>query len=72
MSVFNNFSFSLLFVNQGDSVSDWYEDSFQMFKNGSRWIPPPINSYTKGETENESYEKARRELENKKGRLTNE
>jgi hypothetical protein len=42
-----------------------------MFKDGSEWIPPALNSYTRGDSD-ESYEKARRELEQKKGRLTNE
>ena len=42
-----------------------------MYKDGSFWIPPTLNSYTKGEID-ESYEKARRELEQKKGRLSNE
>ena len=43
-----------------------------MFKKGSLWKPPPVNRYTQG-TPDESYEKAKRELEVRKGfNLTNE
>ncbi len=42
-----------------------------MFKNGSMWIPPTLNSFTKGEAD-DSYDRARNELESKKVRLSNE
>lgn len=37
--------FSLL---QGDSITDWREKEFRMFKGGSIWKPPPMNFYTQG------------------------
>ena len=42
-----------------------------MFKNGSFWKPPPMNRYTQCSTD-ESYERAKKELEIRKGNLTNE
>uniref|UniRef100_A0A336N3G9 CSON005757 protein n=1 Tax=Culicoides sonorensis TaxID=179676 RepID=A0A336N3G9_CULSO len=37
--------FSLL---QGDSITEWNEKEFRMFKNGSIWKPPAMNFYTQG------------------------
>lgn len=65
------YRWKLFSILQGDSVSEWYDESFQMFKNGSYWLPPVLNSYTRGE-DDESYKRARHELEQRKGRLSNE
>lgn len=84
----NNPQFRFLFDNQspahgyyrwrlyslmhGDSTSNWRTTPFRMFKNGSFWRPPPVNRYTQG-TPDETYEKAKRELETKsKGNLAND
>ena len=42
-----------------------------MFKNGSYWQPPPLNRYTQGSPD-ESYEKAKKEFEDRKGNLSHE
>lgn len=37
--------FSLL---QGDTPSEWKQEEFRMFENGSIWKPPAVNFYTQG------------------------
>lgn len=56
---------------KGDSIVDWYTSKFQMFKNGSYWQPPQINRFTRC-GRNDSYEKAKSELVDKKGQLSDE
>ena len=61
----------LLPKKKGESIAKWNTAPFRMFKNGSFWQPPPLNRYTKGSPD-ESYEKAKHELEIRKGSLSNE
>lgn len=42
-----------------------------MFKTGSYWIPPPVNKYTRS-CADESYDKAKLEFKERKGKLSNE
>jgi hypothetical protein len=69
----NKFKSSFLnaFVKKGDSFGDWYTSKFQMFKNGSYWQPPKVNRFTKF-GRNEAYERAKSELMDRKGQLSDE
>jgi U2-associated protein SR140 len=58
-------------IIKGDSICKWKTKPFQMFKNGSYWQPPPVNRFTTC-SRDESYERAYREIEVKKGKLANE
>ena len=65
------YRWKLYSILHGESASNWRTVPFKMFKNGSFWQPPPLNRYTEGSPD-ESYEKARHELEVRKGSLCNE
>lgn len=65
------YRWKLFSIIQGESIAKWNTAPFKMFKNGSFWQPPPLNRYTKGSPD-ESYEKAKHELEIRKGNLSND
>ena len=65
------YRWKLFSIAHGESVSNWSTLPFKMFKNGSYWQPPPINRYTQGSPD-DSFEKAKFELEMRKENLSNE
>lgn len=59
---------------QGESPAEWRTTDFRMFRGGSLWRPPVINSYSqRGEERGEEVEEdASPEEEVKKGQLRSE
>lgn len=64
----------LIPVTQGETPTDWRTTDFRLFRGGSLWRPPVLNSYFhKGEeSEEEAEENSSPEEEVKKGQLKNE
>ncbi|XP_013393846.1 U2 snRNP-associated SURP motif-containing protein isoform X1 [Lingula anatina] len=42
------YRWKLFSILQGDSPHKWSTEKFRMFKGGSFWKPPPVNTYTQG------------------------
>ncbi len=55
----------------GDNAFKWKTKPFKMFKNGSYWLPPPVNKYTQSVSD-EAFDKAFSEFEIKKGAFSKE
>ncbi|XP_008331527.1 U2 snRNP-associated SURP motif-containing protein [Cynoglossus semilaevis] len=68
------YRWKLFSILQGETPTDWRTTDFRLFRGGSLWRPPVLNSYFhKGEeSEEEAEENSSPEEEVKKGQLKNE
>ncbi|XP_029029376.1 U2 snRNP-associated SURP motif-containing protein [Betta splendens] len=66
------YRWKLFSILQGESLTEWRTTDFRMFRGGSLWRPPVINSYCQRGDDSAEGEEASPEEEVKKGQLRSE